>query len=366
MMEWTEEQKKFVRQVLGRIGQKTSPQHMSFLLKRHLKLDVTQDEVSILMKELQEAPPQASFTPIPKDVKHQDLKSSCANIINEAKQILQRDGLHKVAVKHTLNGLSALLCLSDLHFGEVIKVNDRVIFDLDEANARLNSIVDQFIAAPELDGYDVNECVVLLAGDIIDGELIYPGQSFDTQGHAFDQIKEATIPIWNTLVRLAEEFPVVRVYCVPGNHGRTTKLHHQMTNWDNALYFGLQLLANMAESNIEVHTPLQMWTDFKVRGWNVHSRHIGVVQASTAGPARRIMTWLDGHNADLLFYGHFHCPEMFSNGTRRIFKNGALPPINDFAENLGFPDGTGQWMVGISDKESVAFSKILMPVTEVD
>lgn len=366
-MAWTEEQKKFVRQVLGRLGQKTSPQHMAFLLKRHLKLDVAPNLVSDLMRELGEAPPQASLAPIPQQPKKpRDLKGVCTDIINEAKEILRKDGLHKTTTKETIGGLSALLCLSDLHFGEVIKVNEKVIFDIEEANARLDSIIDQFIEAPELDGYNVDECVVLLAGDIIDGEMIFPAQAFESEGHAFDQVKEATLAIWVALAKLAEKFPTVRVHCVPGNHGRTTRYHHQMSNWDNALYFGLQLLANMAATNIEVHTPLQMWTDFKVRGWNVHSRHIGVVQASTAGPAKRVMSWLDGHNADLFFYGHFHCPEMFSSGTRRIFKNGALPPTNDYAENLGFPDGTGQWMVGISDAESVAFSKILMPIAEVE
>lgn len=360
-MEWTEEQKKFVRQVLNRLGQRASHQHMAFLLKRHLKLDVAPSVVGDLMKELAENAPQVSLTPIPQAVKQYDLKGICANIINEAKEILRIDGLHKIPVRQTFGGLSALICLSDLHFGEIIRVNDKVIFDVEEANARLDSIIDQFIDAPELDGYNVDECIVLLAGDIIDGEMIYPAQAYDTQGHAFNQIKDATIAIWNAIVKLSKKFPTVRVHCVPGNHGRTTKHHHQMTNWDNALYFGLQLMANMAATNIEVHTPLQMWMDFKVRGWSIHTRHIGVVQASTAGPAKRVLTWLDNHNADLFFYGHYHCPEMYSLGTRRIFKNGSLPPANDYAENLGFQDGTGQWMVGISDRESVAFSKVLVP-----
>jgi hypothetical protein len=360
-MEWTEEHKKFIRQVLGRLGQKTSSQHMSFLLKRHMNLDVPIAEVTAVLQELTELPPQVSLVPIPPQTKSRDLKGTCADIINEAKEILRKEGCHKVSVKQSVDGLSALICLSDLHFGEVIRVNDTIVFDLAEANRRLDSIVDQFIVAPELDGYNVDECVVLLAGDIIDGEMIYPAQAFETQGHAFNQVKDATLAIWTQLVKLAEKFPVVRVHCVPGNHGRTTKHHHQMTNWDNALYFGLQLMANMAAINIEVHTPLQMWMDFKVRGWNVHARHIGVVQASTAGPAKRVMTWLDNHQSDLLFYGHYHCPEMYSLGERRIFKNGSLPPANDYAENLGFPDGTGQWMVGISDRESVAFSKVLMP-----
>jgi hypothetical protein len=361
-MEWNEDHRKFAKQVLLKLGRKISPQHLAFLFKRHMGVDVSPALTDELIQELNLVSPQASFAPIPPTPKQRDLRHVCTDIINEAKGILQKEGLHTVQSEPTLNGLSPILCLSDLHFGEIIRVNDTVVFDLTEANARLDNIIDQFIQAPELDGYNVDECVVILAGDIIDGEMIYPAQSFDTQGHAYNQIKDATTSIWKALLKLSATFPKVRVHCVPGNHGRTTKHHHPMTNWDNALYFGLQLCANIAKTNIEIHTPLQMWADFKVRGWGVHTRHIGVVQASTAGPAKRVMTWLDNHDANLFFYGHYHCPEMFSSGTRRIFKNGSLPPANDFAENLGFLDGIGQWMVGVSDRDPVAFSKILMPM----
>lgn len=360
-MEWTVDHKKFIRQVQSRFKGRTSPQHMHFMLKRHMNVDVSVDELTQLMKELAPTPPPAVLVPIPVQKKQRDMKSVCIDIINEARSLLAEAGVHKVSATSTLDGLTPVLFLSDLHFGEKTLWNGGTIFDLEIAKTGFCNIVDQFISAPELDGYSVDECVVLIGGDIIDGELIYPAQAYDTEGHAFEQIKEATTIIWAALERLASKFTTVRVYCVPGNHGRTSKLHHQMSNWDNVLYYGLQIAANMKAGNIEVTTPSQMWMDFKIRGWMTHFRHIGVTQAVTAGPAKKVLTWMENHNADLFFFGHFHSPEMYSMGHRRIFKNGALPPANDFAENLGFQDGSGQWMIGVTDRNSVAFSKVLIP-----
>ena len=361
-MEWTEDQKKFVKASMKRLA-RSSPQHLCYLLKRHMNVSVLAEDMSILMKELEPNVPPLALAPLTLPRKGRDLRGACIDLINEAKTVLAKEGVHRVEknAEKTKNGITPLLCLSDLHFGEIIEINGQKVFDLEEAKNGLTSIVQQFIEARELDGYEVDGCAVLLAGDIIDGELIYPAQSFDTEGNVFTQMKEATIAIWNSLIELSHSFSVVKVYCVPGNHGRSSKLHHQMANWDNALYFSLQLMANVRASNIEIHTPTQMWMDFDVRGWRIHTRHIGVVQASSAGPVRKVMTWMDNHDADLFFFGHYHSPEMYSLGRKRIFKNGALPPSNDFAENLGFQDGVGQWMIGVTDSDPVAFAKILSP-----
>lgn len=358
-MEWTEDERKFIKTSAKRLG-KPSPQYLSFLIKKHMNKVASADDVASLMREVLDSSPPAALTPLVVSKKEKDLRGICVDFINEAKKVLSEQGVYK-APPVKPSELTPVLCLSDLHFGEIIKVDDRVVFNLEEAKARLDNIIDQFISSKELASYDTQECVVLLGGDIIDGELIYPAQSFDTDGNVFDQVKEATVHIWSALHKLSQFFPAVKVYCVPGNHGRSSKLHHQMANWDNALYFGLQLIANAMSCGIEVHTPNQMWMDFSVRGWRVHMRHIGVVQATTGGGAKKVMTWMGNHDADLFFYGHYHCPEMYSIGHKRIFKNGALPPSNDFAENLGFMDGVGQWMIGVTDSDSVAFAKILIP-----
>jgi hypothetical protein len=252
--------------------------------------------------------------------------------------------------------------LSDLHFGELIKVNGKVTFNLDIARQSFDSIVDQAIACPELAGYAVDEFVVLLGGDIIDGELIYPTHHAHTDGGVFYQYKEAIIYIWEALKKLQRKFGFVKVYCAAGNHGRLSHHHAEMSNWDNVLYYSLALMAELDPTNIQIKVPTQLWMDFTLREkWNVHLRHIGVVQASTAGPGRRMINWINNHDADLVFYGHYHNPELFSVGSTRVFKNGGLPPGNDYSEKLGFLEGPAQWLVGVVDSSPVGFAKILTP-----
>ena len=361
-MNWTKEQKDLAQKLVTRMGARTSVQALSFFLKRHLNINPTAAAVQALLDELRPAAPQAALKKLTLPTRRRKVKETCAEIINELKEEIAEHGVREIQSELTEEGVTPILVLSDLHFGEVIESNGRILFDIDIATRAFESIIDQAIEARELMAYDVDEFVVLLAGDIIDGELIFPAQAFETDGDVFSQMKIAHSIIWRGLTRLADAFGNVKVYCVPGNHGRSSKLHSQMSNWDNALYFGLQLVSSMQQDyNIAVYTPHQLWMDFKVRNWNVHTRHIGVTQATTAGPGRRVQNWMNQHNADLFFFGHYHNPEMFSHGYKRIFKNGSLPPANEFAERLGFLDSRGQWLIGVTDFDAVSFSKILIP-----
>ena len=368
-MSLTKEHKEFARKVAKRMGGKASASTVRFLFKRHLDVDLTNAEVKALLEDSREPAKQASVAKIAAPrltVKsNTNLREKCRLLINDAKAEIEKEGVHSVKPGLSSDGITPLLLLSDLHFGEKIEINGVEVFNLDIARDAFNSIIEQAIKTKALDGYDVDEFVVLLGGDIIDGEMIYPAHAFETEGDVFTQMQAATKIIWSGLQRLAQVFPVVRVYCVAGNHGRTSKLHSQMSNWDNALYFTLQMMSSIEKNpRLEIHTPHQMWMDFKVRGWNVHTRHIGVVQAATASPAKKVMMWMKNHNdADLFFFGHYHNPEMYSHGYKRIFKNGALPPANDFAERIGFESSQGQWLVGITDDELVAFSKVIIPDT---
>ena len=361
-MKWTSTHRAMAKRVVQRMGGRVSPIALSFFLKRHFSISPSLEDVAHLLDEVKPEAPQAATKPLSLPARRRKVKETCAEIINQTKAEVVEQGLKHCEAYLTDDGITPVLCLSDLHFGEVVEINGRVIFDMDIAETAFNSVIDQAIATRELTAYNVDEFVVLLAGDIIDGELIYPAQAYETDGDAYSQLKIAHSIIWKGLARLSNAFGTVRVYCVPGNHGRSSKLHSQMSNWDNVLYWGLQLTSSMQDDyDIEVHTPHQMWMDFKVRHWNVHTRHIGVTQATTPSPAKKVMTWMNQHNADLFFYGHFHNPEMYSHGYKRIFKNGSLPPANEFAERLGFQDSRGQWLVGVTDNDPIAFTKILIP-----
>ena len=60
-MNWTEDQKKFARLTLRRLGAtRCSPATLAFLFKRHMQINPSNDEVSALLKDLKVVPPQAA------------------------------------------------------------------------------------------------------------------------------------------------------------------------------------------------------------------------------------------------------------------------------------------------------------------
>ena len=271
-MNWTSDQKEVARKLVKRMGDTVSPGTLSFFLKRHLGISPSIEDVKVLLDEVRTPAPQTSSTPLAKTRSQSNIRDLCMDIINETKEELSSLEAKRYDPYHTTDGITPILCLSDLHFGEVIEFNGKTIFNMDIARAGFQDIITQAIESKELASYEVDEFVVLLAGDILDGELIFPAQAFETDGDVYSQLKRAHSEIWSALIRLSEAFGLVKVYCVPGNHGRTSKLHSQMSNWDNVLYWGLQLTASMQDDfPIEVHTPHQMWMDFKVRNWNIHT-----------------------------------------------------------------------------------------------
>lgn len=269
----------------------------------------------------------------------------------------------KITTELRNTGHSLVLCLSDIHFGEKVVLNGCETYNPEIAVNSVHSIFNQFIHVAQT-VKDVDEVIILLAGDIVDGELIYATQNADSAANVFEQLDVAIRGIWPGIKTLAKKFPV-RVYTAAGNHGRASKHHHPMSNFDNVLTYVMRLMASehsMDQYNpIEIYAPHQLWTDFNIRGWGAHVRHIGVKQPITAGPGGRVRTWLDVHDADIIFYGHFHSPNLYTIGRKYVVANGSLAPMNEFSERLGFDEGLGQWMIATSDHEPVAFAKLLRP-----
>lgn len=361
-MTYTKSETDFIQELRTAAGGRISSSTLQFLMKRHFKKTYSKAELDDYLSTTTPRPP---LTPPPIPMAQSSLspgliKKKALELIRQISEATDVGALRPSVFEETESGITPILCLSDLHFGEKIERNGREIFNLEIAEARFMDIIDQAINAREYEGHTIDNFVVLLAGDIIDGELIFPAQAYESDGALFLQLQKATKIVWQGLAEIAAHYPV-QVYCVPGNHGRTSKLHNQMSNWDNALYFALRMMSSFSDLDIEIVLPHQLWMDFPVRQWTVHTRHIGVNQAVTAGPFKKVSSWMDNHSADLFFYGHYHDPCMFSHGYRRIFKNGALPPLNEFAERNGFEESIGQWLVAVSDQSPVEFSKVIIP-----
>lgn len=361
-MTFTTAERNFAQNIFLEGGGRLSPTTLSFLMKRRFRKSFSKKDLTDLISTFSFNKPEVRVKDMPpvRTLTRKKIREEALSLIKEIEYSTDFESLEKTRPLLSDEGVSPMLLLSDLHFGEVIEFNGKELFNFDIAEQRLSDIVDQALTDPGLDSYDIDEFIVVLAGDIIDGELIFPAQAHETETSIWGQLKRATAVIWQQLVKISREHKV-RVFCVPGNHGRTSKLHDQMSNWDNALYFSLRMMSSLSDANIEITLPHQLWMDFSVRQWGVHTRHIGPAHVSTPSPIRKVMSWMDNHNADLFLYGHYHNPEMFSYGYRRIFKNGSLPTVSEFAERLGFENSVGQWLIVVSDNSPVEFSKVIIP-----
>ena len=238
---------------------------------------------------------------------------------------------------------SIILCLSDVHIGRRVWDETRnLTYNMEIAFARLRAIPDRVRAAvvAELGGFEhYDECVVLLGGDMIDGDgMIFPGQAHVVEDDVIAQVHAADREIWTLLLRLRQMFPTVRVICARGNHGRGGGRHaNPNANWDNALYGRLALRADLnGDTNLSIANAYGDYCNVAVKGWQGHLRHKGPPHAGTGGAIAKWAGWQLIHGYDFVVSGHYHHIgyETF-NGTH-IFRNGCLTGGDEFSESLAY------------------------------
>jgi hypothetical protein len=170
-------------------------------------------------------------------------------------------------------------------------------------------------------GRKIDELVIIGGGDIIEGCVIYPQQSFHIDGHRRDQIRLAVASILKGLYTLAPHFDSVRVVVVPGNHGENRINGNRTAIGDNddLLVFemaevGLRNDPNMQHVSFEIaEDEVSMVTD--IRGWKYGITHGDVYgRGGGNGIRNKVFNWVRTMAAnrhpvglvDVLVTHHFH------------------------------------------------------------
>lgn len=116
-------------------------------------------------------------------------------------------------------------------------------YDSEVCEQRIRRFADKVIGLADIQRSDhpVKQCRLWLLGDIVEGETIFPGQTFHIDSPLIDQIITNGARITRDLIhRLLEAFETVHVVGVIGNHGRIGGLksspYHPATNADRMLY----------------------------------------------------------------------------------------------------------------------------------
>lgn len=245
----------------------------------------------------------------------------------------------KVKVKKLDRGKdksSLVVMLSDTHFGKFTGV-----YDLDVARERMLSVPHMLYSKrnefPELD-----EIVILLGGDMVEGEDIYPTQNTHVECSTIEQVQACVDAIWEMMLTFRDLFrlPVV-VETVPGNHGRMSKTANEKTNWDNVVYYILEFAAR-THSGIDVNCNFDKFKVFNIKDQKGLLYHKGVKHTGTPAMREKVAGWAHGKDFNFLVHGHWHEWHVGNWLGRFVISNGCMCGPDDLAEEMAKEDTARQ------------------------
>lgn len=233
--------------------------------------------------------------------------------------------------------------LSDWQLAKVTKTyNSRV------CERRIERFAEKVISLTRIQRADhpVETCRIWCLGDLIEGELIFPGQSHLTEKSLYRQVIVDGPRILVNFVRaMLTEFQKVHVVIVPGNHGklggRQHRDYHPETNADRMLGgVAMQLLAgdprvtfDLAEDMVEGG----WYAIDNVGGYRTLLFHGDQIQGglTTENNIRKlVLGWkagaLDG-GFDDAFLGHFHVIKRFTFNQTAVRVAGSPESDNAYA-----------------------------------
>ena len=170
-------------------------------------------------------------------------------------------------------------------------------------------------------GRKLDELLIIGGGDMIEGCVIYPQQSFGIDGNRREQVRGTVTAILHGLAILAPHFDKVTIQVVPGNHGEHRIMGNRTEIGDNddLLVFEMAQVACENDTRFK-HVSFEIAereisTVTNVRGWIYGATHGDVYgKGSGTGIRNKVFNWFktmaaNRHaigSSDVLVTFHFH------------------------------------------------------------
>lgn len=223
-----------------------------------------------------------------------------------------------------------VVALTDLHFG---KKTDK--FNIEVATHRLETMPARIVETGIIPG-DVDEVLLLVGGDTLEGEDIYANQNGVLECPVIHQAKAVTSALWNTVLNFKSTFKCkVRVETSPGNHGRMSKTANTDSNWDNVVSMMLGLIAEgVNDPDIIVNVNFDFFKIFDVKGKRGMLYHYGTKHLGTPATQVKFAGWVINDHIDFIVHGHWHRWGVETYLGRPMISNGSLPGPDDLAKSM--------------------------------
>ena len=262
------------------------------------------------------------------------------------------------------------LLLGDQHIGEEISIEET--FGINRYNfavfqSRIEHLEDRVVdILTNHQRAPFSEMVVFLMGDNISGVIHEELQKHGHQ-HIIDQVYLGALStalfLYRLLARLRPRgVQRLRVSCVSGNHGRTSKDKESKRYYKNFdyLFHGVVAQALADVPQIEFHIPRCLFTVVDVAGIRILQSHghelppssLGIplysINRASAG-YQELLAWTEASRFDYWLLGHFHRPmELDSaivNGTMAGLSElgiGRYKPVRPMQKLIGFHEKWGK------------------------
>jgi len=261
------------------------------------------------------------------------------------KKLQANHGNHVIKAYHerAISEATAIACLTDVHIGERFvpeQVNGLNEYNVAICRERVNRFFQRVVKLTNKERQDVeiNELVLFIGGDIIDGAL-HPDTIFANE--VAEPMKQAVIAqelLSSGLLHLEKHgmFKRITVVCKDGNHGRITIKQHHASRAGNSLEWFIYYMLAQRFPQFNWVIEQNMLTYLEVYGKKLRFMHgdriaFGGINGFYLYLHRKIAEWDRAIRADYTILGHLHqyTPH------RKYLVNGSVPGYNPFAVALG-------------------------------
>ncbi|WP_181861704.1 hypothetical protein [Haloplanus salinus] len=294
-----------------------------------------------------------------------ELNARLDALLNETPPALADGGLayevgHEDVVIHRTD--DHIGAFSHDEFGNVIFDDEIAAERIREVTRRAMELIDRQEAA----GSVFDTAHLLLGGDIVTGEGIFPSQAHELCLNLDEQIDLAVELYFEQIQELSARFPTVQVVCQPGNHGELrVKGPSAGANADSAVYKMLARMVSISSmTNVTViQNESTLFTNFTMRNsrWRGHLRHghKSLSHIGTNSAKERWGTWVRRHKFDIAYRGHFHETKIEHilgiNGLVPVIMSGSISPPGDYEESIGVWGAPTATVHGVSDSRPLTW-----------
>ena len=263
--------------------------------------------------------------------------------------------------KADIKGDTLVIHITDLHAGKIVKNQEgEVIYNENIFRNRMNRLCEQTLKLLDNNiskGVPIRDVVILLTGDLANGEGIYLTQAYEQEIAPPAQVMLVVDVLTKLIVSLLKRNLPVRVYGTRGNHGRTGKDTDIASNWDLMVYKILDFWAKLVLKNpkLEIKYTETEHMVFDIRGHRFMIRHIAPEQVDSPAGRVKINEWARQHNVEAICYGHYHHAGIFDCDNVRVMRGGSTVGGDSLSDSMAKHSEPIQLIFGVNPQRVTTF-----------